>query len=388
MTGMAAHNNGLAGLANPGWDWSLPDGVMTIVDYFNGHGYETVHSGMQHERQDKHHNHYSRVLPYDGWVENAVDGAIHFLENRQPDDKPFYLNIGTNEVHSGQWQSYKPDRSHTRAHDLYGSLDPASIKLPAYLPDFPEIRREWAAFAGCVQYWDSQIGRLLNTIERLGYYENTVVVLTTDHGVATHRGKGTLYREGVEIALAIRCPGLDKRGRVTDALIPNIDLLPTLLDACGIDPRSEVQGRSFLPLLLGQSYCERTHVCLERNFHTDFDPIRSIRSRDFTLIENYDQGRFYCATPDQVTKLQTPYTNWFTQMWPKGSLPRPRLEMFDRRQDKQEFTNIANNPAYQSILQQLQQQLHEWMHATSDPILETTESESFKAIMNARLEQK
>lgn len=384
MTGLTAHNNGLAGLANPGWDWALPQSVRTLVDDFNDHDYETVHAGMQHERQDKHQNHYQKVLPCSGWVEDAVDASITYLRQRRKGDRPFYLNIGTNEVHCGQWQTHKPDRTHTRGKDLYGSVDPDCLKLPHYLPDRPQVRREWAAFAGCVEYWDAQVGRLLDVLDELGTYEDTLVVLTTDHGVAAHRGKGTVYREGVEIALAIRAPGMPDRGSRCDDLITNIDILPTLMEACGLPVRAEVQGRSFLHRLLGQPYEPNQAVFIERNFHTDFDPMRTIRTRDFVLIENFDTSRPYAYPPHQTGVLNETYQNWFTCLWPKGTIPRPRLELFDRSSDPDEYTNVAADPAYEATVYRLRKELHAWMQATQDPILETNESESFKAILKSR----
>lgn len=384
MTGLTAHNNGLAGLANHGWDWALPQSVRTVVDDLNAAGYETVHSGMQHERQDKQDNRYQKVLPVNGWVENAVDGAIGYLKQRRKGDRPFYLNIGTNEVHSGQWQTCKPDRQHTRNIDLYGSVDPASLRLPHYLPDRPQIRREWAAFAGCVEYWDSQVGRLLDALEDLGVYEDTMVVLTTDHGVAAHRGKGTLYREGIEIALAVRVPGMVNQGGRCDDLIANIDLLPTILEACGVPVRPEVQGRSFFPRLIGAQYEPHRQVFIERNFHADFDPMRSIRTKDFALIENFDTSREYCYTPEVTGRLHESYAHWFTALWPKGTIPRPRIELFDRRHDPQEFRNVAGDPTHAALVADLSDQLHAWMRDTHDPILESDESECFKAILKSR----
>lgn len=386
MTGMTAHNNGLAGLANPGWDWALPQSVRTVVDDFNDAGYETVHSGMQHERQNKNDNHYQKVLPSSGWVESAVDGAIDFLKQRREGDRPFYLNIGTNEVHSGQWQTNKPDRQHTRNIDLYGSVDPESLALPHYLPDLPQVRKEWAAFAGCVEYWDSQVGRLLATLEELGTYKDTIVILTTDHGVATHRGKGTLYREGIEISLAVRAPGMTDPGRKCDDLIANIDVLPTLLEACNIAVRPEIQGHSFLPRLTGSDYAPNSHIFVERNFHTDFDPMRSIRTKDFVLIENFDPSREYCYLPGEIPQMNESYAHWFTGLWPKGTIPRPRWELFDRRSDPDEFRNVADDPAHGALVSDLRELLHAWMRETRDPLLEieSDESESFKAILKSR----
>lgn len=385
MTGRTAHSNGLAGLANPGAEWKLPPSVRTIVDDFNDAGYETVHAGMEHERQNKHANRYRRVLDCGGWVEQAVDAAIGFLEPRSSDAPPFYLNVGTNEVHSGQWQTWKHDRRHSRWKDVYGLLPDEQVELPPFLPDTPEMRREWAAFGGCVRYYDTQIGRLLDAVERLGYTDDTLIVFTTDHGVAAHRAKGTLYRAGVEIALLMQLPGRAEpaTGPRYDGLIQNIDYRPTLLDACGIAPPAEVQGRSFWPLLTGGDYPPHEAICLERNFHGDFDPMRSIRTTDWTLIRNFDPSRTRCWTPPEVEPddITPRYEKWYTEMWPAATQPRPEYELFDRRQDPREWHNLADRPEHQAALAELNAGLDDWMHATADPLLETTDPDRFKQLL-------
>lgn len=383
MTGKTAHSNGLAGLANPGWEWSLPQNSRTIVDDFNEHGYETVHSGMQHERQSKYENHYQTMLESVGWVENAVDAAIKFLTGRSRTDRPFYLNVGTSEVHSGQWETYKHDRNHNRGAELYGSVPLKEGCWPSYLPDLPELRKEWAAFHGCVRYWDSHIGRLLDAIVELGYSHDTLVIITTDHGVAAHRSKGTVYKEGVEVALAMQAPG-GAAGSTVEHLIPNIDLLPTILEACGLPVRDDVQGRSFLPLLAGGSYEPNRQLFIERNFHDDFDPMRSIRTPDYTLIENFDTSMPYCHLPNEVTKLKSDYRTWFTELWPEGTTPRPRLELFDRKKDPAEVVNVADKPSCAEIVQKLRTKLHRWMKETDDPLLQTTDAEQFKKLLRAK----
>ena len=387
MTGMTAHSNGLTGLANPGWQWSLPESTRTIVDDLNDHGFETVHAGLQHERQQREANRYQINLPGESWVETAVDSAIDYLLQRrkdQKDERPFYLNLGTNEVHSGQWQTYKHDRDHTRGEDLYGIDNPDTLNLPDYLPDLPQVRREWGAFKGCVRYWDKQIGRLLECIRELDYDKDTLVVVTTDHGVLTHRGKGTVYKEGVETALAMQLPRGMASGVQFDEILGNTDLLPTLLEAVGVQVRPEVQGQSCWPLLVGEDFQQREHLCIERNFHDDWDPMRSIRTKDFVLIENFLDSGLYCFTPDQVTEVKDRYHNWFIEMWPENPQLRPRLEFFDRRSDPGEFSNVADDPRYTDTVNSLRAELHRWMRETDDPLLATANPDSFQAMVDRR----
>jgi arylsulfatase A-like enzyme len=379
MTGMYAHTNGLMGLVNRGW--TLPLSTRTIVDHLNDAGYETVHSGLQHERHRKEDNRYRREIEASVFAEDAIGSAIHYLEERAaaPQGRPpFYLNIGTIETHESRWNSR--DRFGRVA--VYDPGPPEEAYVPPFLPDVPPIRREMTHFQASIRYLDREIARLFEAVERLGYGDNTLVVFTTDHGISAHRAKGTLYGHGLEIALLMRGPGLPA-GRQINHLISNIDVCPMLLEAVGAPIPPQVQGRSFWPLLRGGDYQPHEALFFERNYHggvpTDqpapeprlnpgYDPMRAVRTDRFHYIRNVGENQKRHWLPEQVTVVNETFQSWYTELWPPPTLPRPREELFDVPSDPHETRDLADEPEFADVKAGLGARLDRWMEATDDPI--------------------
>jgi N-sulfoglucosamine sulfohydrolase len=382
MTGQYAHTNGLMGLINSGW--AMPPETRTIVDEFNDAGYETVHFGFQHERYAPAENRYQiegcPFYPWDDrdvriqeWAEVAVDNAIAYLTNHAGSDQPFYLNIGTLEVHESRWggTQFLVGSAENRS-DVYG-VDPRDrVNIPANLPDTPLFRERMARFQGAIRYLDSQVQRLLNAIGRLGYRENTIVVFTTDHGIANERAKGWLYDRGVEIALLMRLPADLGAGAlrhaVVDDLIANIDIAPTLLEAAGIPIPSRIQGRSFWPRLIGAPYEPREALVTERNYHGEFDPMRAVRTRRYHYIRNFDADARRAHLPTDLSPAQRAAFRLPQRLWPEHTAPRPTEELYDICADPNEWDNLAENPQFAGVKDELAQHLDRWMIETVDPL--------------------
>jgi len=373
MTGQYSHTNGLMGLVNGGW--SLPESRRTIVDCFNDAGYETAHVGLQHERWSSQANRY-QVEGFGGgedesfsseFVENAVDRAVAFLESRRGADRPFYLNIGTREVHGSGWQGPACQLSYRT--EVYGSVPLEEVHVPPYMPDFPPIRRELAKFQGCIRFFDRRLKTLFDAYEELGYADNTVFVFTTDHGISGQRAKGTIYDPGVEIALLVRLPGGRAAGMETDHLIQNIDLAPTLLEAAGADVPDTMQGRSFWPLLAGEDYAPHEAIFIERNYHGGFDPMRAVRTDGFHYIRNFDPKAKRAWLPWEVKEVRESYDRWYDELWPEPTEGRAAEELYDLQSDPNEFTNVAGEAKYADVRKDLAARVDSWMRETDDPLL-------------------
>jgi len=372
MTGQTAHTNGLMGLVNRGW--SMPESTRTIVDYLNDAGYLTAHFGLQHEQHSAAANRY-QVEGYrqrsDLYAENAVDQAIEFLEVHKNTSRPFYLNVGTLEVHCSQWQG-KLDNGERLS--VYGTEALDRVYVPRVFPDVPQVRREMAKFQGAIRFLDGQFGRLMAAVDGAGLADNTIVVFTTDHGMAGMRAKMTLYDLGVENALMIRLPGRIAAGQRIDDLVANIDLMPTLLEAAGAEIPPQVQGRSFWGRITGGSAVDsRSEIFTERNYHggviSHYDPMRAVRTDRYHYIRNFgDDPREYWL-PQDVPYMNEDYADWWDYLWPQPALPRSREELFDVVADPDEFTNLADDPGYAQIKADLASKLEHWMEETADPLL-------------------
>lgn len=387
MTGQYSHTNGLMSLINANWE--LPAERRTIVDVLNDNGYETAHFGLQHERRPPADNRYQVEGPRTGeseWVEEAVKDAIGFLESRVGASRPFYLNVGLREAHASTWQGnsrYCPGRS-----EQYGRVPMDEVYVPPYMPDFPPIRRELSKFQACVRFMDTHIQPLFDAIRRLGYADNTIVVFTTDHGIAGERAKSTLYDAGVEIALLMQLPGGQSAGMEADHLIQNIDFAPTLLEAAGIEVPADMQGRSFWPLVTGQAYRPHEQIFLERNFHGPLpgglDPMRAVRTPKWHYIRNYDPQAKRPWLPSEVKAVNETYKQWLNELWPEATEPRPAEELYDTEADPAELVNLADDPRCAAVKRELAGRMDAWMRQTRDPLLEGGVPETLQAWRESR----
>jgi len=379
MTGQYAHTNGLMGLVNKGW--SMPEETKTIVDYFNEAGSETAHFGFQHERHISPANRYQveglPVYPADDWASNrdeewvdrAIPNAIKYLEKRSDPDKPFYLNIGTLEVHASRWDSNFPEGHIQNRIKVYGSDPEDEVFLPSFMPNHSAVRKAFGRFQGAIRFLDGYLRQLLDAVECIGLAKNTLVIFTTDHGIAGMRAKSTIYDRGVEIALIMRLPGVIQEGMVFPELLQNVDIVPTLLEAAGIPVPSGMQGRSFWPLVTGANYKAHNSIFIERNWHGDYDPMRAVRTERYHYIRNYDAASRKAWLPDEVQVWEEPLDGSTYRIWPSRELPRAAEELFDVLDDPEEFVNLAEDPRYQVIKGMLARQLDRWMTATHDPLL-------------------
>ena len=163
--------------------------------------------------------------------------------------------------------------------------------MPAYLPDVAEVRSDFADFYGAIAVADAAVGRLLDTLADTGLDATTWVVFFSDHGAPFPRAKSMLYGAGTEISLIIRPPTrLGIAPCVYDELFSGVDLLPTLLDMFGIEIPADVQGVSHANNLLqptAEAAPVRREVFTEKTFHDSFDPMRAIRTKEYSYIENY-----------------------------------------------------------------------------------------------------
>lgn len=373
MTGKYAHTSGAVGLSHMGWPLSM--GQKTVVDHLNSSGYETVHTGFNHERHPGQ-NRYKLDFEttWDDWQsDNAINQAIAYLGRRRDEKggRPFYLNIGTHEVHASSF-TVKYDRVYG------GAVPPEKVWIPPYSPDQPPLRSMFGKFQASIKFLDTHFQRLLDAVEELGLSDDTMVIFTTDHGISNMRSKGTLYDAGVETALIVRPPGGSVKNRTVDHLMQNIDLAPTILDAAGIEIPEDMQGKSFWPLLSGREYSPHKEIFTERNFHGEkpegrpdedyldlYDPVRAVRTKDFHYIrwfkpELRKRPFMFWECP------QMKESNKFDEIWPDFTQARNAEELYHVALDPCEFRNLADHPEYSGVKAELSSKLEKWMRETGD----------------------
>lgn len=381
LTGRCAHNNGMLGLSHFGW--RIAPGVETVVDYLNAGGYETVHCGLSHEGEETRSRYGTdfEVSWRSQKVENAVDDAIAWLRGRRKagDSKPFYLNLGTIEAHTVNWGRAKGDLPCSRLHTEYGGPLPSSeFSVPPPTPDIPLTRDEFARFGSSIRYLDEHLGRFLDELRRLGHYEDSLIVFTTDHGMLDWRGKNNLYDRGTEIALLMRPPGTKGEPTTVSHLVSNLDITPTLLEAAGLDAPDCLEGHSFWPLLADSSYAPNEEIFLEFNFGgpaEDYQPQRAVREDRYKLIHNFGPAQHDLYRAEEIShdftyeQMTAKRVSTFGGYYQHPERNRPEYELFDLKNDPHEQNNLVDQPDMAATFNRLEQKLTNWMRRTDDPLL-------------------
>jgi arylsulfatase A-like enzyme len=346
LTGMYPHEAGMTGLAHRGW--RLNDYGQHIIHTLHQADYHTALIGTQHIIDGAHVAQigYDQAWP-GGATEARTQAAVDFLTHAPP--QPFFLSVGFQKTH----------RPFPEAAE-----DARYARPPDPLPDTPDTRRDMAAFQASARRLDASYGRILQTLDEADLAENTLVICTTDHGIAFPGMKCTLTDLGIGVLLIIRGPGGFHGGRVIDALVSHVDIFPTLCDLLDLEPPPWLRGASMLPLVRGEAEHIRNEVFAEVNYHAAYEPQRCVRITRYKYIRRFD-GRERVVLPncDEGPSKDV----WLAHGW--GDRPQPQESLFDLIFDPLEAHNLATDPQMQEVLAEMRQRLLRWMQATDDPLL-------------------
>ncbi|WP_263017637.1 sulfatase family protein [Natronobiforma cellulositropha] len=392
LTGRYPHVNGLMGLAHGSWELGTDERIMP--QYLQEAGYETHLFGLQHVTQDTDRLEYDHVHS-EGNLYPGVTPAVHqanrarnvasvvstFLE-KGAYDGPFFASVGFFELHRVEEENgrFGFDAGH------YDTDDPDEVRPLPYLPDRRGIRLDLAEMHGMVYALDDAVGTICESLEQAGIADETVVIFTTEHGIAFPRAKGSVYDAGIEAALIVRYPGVADGGRHYDELLSNVDVLPTVLELVGLEVPDAVNGRSFLGLLDDErggradgsagedgsagggdedGYRPHEHLFAEMTWHDMYDPVRAVRTERYKFIKNFWHLPEVYFTKDIFASEagREVREDWATP-------PRAYEELYDLHEDPQEQDNVVREPRYEDVVADLSETLREWMEATDDPLLE------------------
>jgi len=357
VTGQYPHTNGVMGLTGQAtglFDFHHPEHHAAAI--FRDAGYRTLLCGFEHETPHWHEAGFEEAIAGSGGWFNGGGDLLTFGDEldgwlgSRAGDKPFYCQIGCHETHHA-WDKHDTPPDESRG-----------VWMPPYLKDIPEVRAEMAQFQGAVKRLDEGLGRIMDAFDRHGLRENTIFVFTTDHGIDMPRAKGTFYDPGIETFLFMRYPaGGWEAGSVREELTTNVDILPTLLEACGIDVPPRCQGRSFLPLLAGGAYEPRDMVFSEKTFHDTYDPTRCIRTDRYKYIRYFEVNIFQDLRLATITRR-----DYFKDDWRRKTIE----ELYDLENDPDEMHNVVDDEAHAETLERMRRELITWMRQTEDPLLE------------------
>ncbi|ELY60994.1 sulfatase family protein [Natronococcus jeotgali] len=373
MTGRMPHVNGLMGLAHGNWE--LHDDERILPHYLGDAGYETHLFGLQHITQDTDRLEYDHVHS-EGNLYPGVSPAVHqanrarnvasvvasYLDADAYTD-PFFASIGFFECHRVEEENgrFGFDAGY------YDADDPDDVRPLPYLPDRRGIRHDLGEMRGMIVAIDEAIGTILEALVSAGIEDETLVIVTTEHGIAFPRAKGTCYDAGIEAALVMRYPGVVDGGERYDELVSNVDVLPTILELAGVDVPDGLAGRSFAALVADEygTYDERDRIFAEMTWHDTYNPIRAIRTGRYKYV------RRFWPLPTVYLPADVFASESGREVREAVATPaRQYEELYDLRDAPQEDDNVVYEPRYRDVRLDLSERLHEWMVATDDPLLD------------------
>ena len=311
--------------------------------------------------------------PYTGIGNNDYAANFDDFLAARPAGQPFSFWMGFQEPH----------RAYEEGSGRRAGRNPADVTVPKYLPDHPVIRHDLNDYALEVEYADSHIGRALRKLEEIGELDNTLILVTSDHGMPFPRVKGQIYEDGFHLPLAVRWGKNIPAGRVVDDFINTRDFAPTFCAAAGIAAPATVTGKSFLDVLKspksGIVDASRNTMLVAKERHdvgrpNDWGyPVRAIRTPEFLYVRNYEPTRWPAGDPETGYRnvddgpSKRHILDRFDDYYRLSFGKRPADELYDLKADPECLVNLANNMKFIQHKRKLQERMEELLRAEGDP---------------------
>ena len=380
LSGLYSHNNKVEGfyqVKDPGWP-HLVD-LMKRAGYFTGIRGKVSHSAPY------------QPYAWDADLDTLPDGSKGHIKDpksygisttdgiakAKAAGKPFCLVINISDPHKPFWSKAKG-----------GGKDPytpsrifkaSEVPIPGFLFDDPQVREELALYYSSVRRADDCVGQVLAALKASGEADNTVVMFMSDHGMPLPFAKTQLYHHSTHTPWMVRWPGVTKAGSVDKQhMISAVDFLPTILDITGAPHPKRLDGRSYLPLLKGDTQEDRDHIIKEYNENAgrSRDPMRGVQTKKYLYLFNpWSNGErvFATATTGTVTyRRMVDLASSSKSLSARLDLYKHRVpeELYDVTKDPDCLINLINQPKHQAELKELRAKLDAWMVRSKDPMLE------------------
>jgi arylsulfatase A-like enzyme len=373
MTGMAPPTLGAHHMRTATHDREgLPDSyqavpphyVTAVPEYFRDAGYYcTLDVKTDYQFGD----------PFTLWDHHG-DGA-GWWDGARAADQPFFAAFTNGVTHeSGMWDPGAPDQFGGAVAEP--TTDPDDVDVPPYLVDAAPTRRAIARQYDNLERADRWVGDLLDRLAANGHAHETIVVVWSDHGEGLPRRKRWPYDDGTRVPLLVRWPAVVEGGSVESGLVSLVDLGPAMLSACGLPVPRYVEGRPFLAPD-DTARPDREYVFATRDrYDESYDMVRSVRDDRFRYVRHYYPERPYVqwvpyrnrhpAMQDLLERradgdLTAIQARWFADT-------RPAEELYDLRDDPHEVDNVADDPAYRTVLDRFRGALDDWRDRTGDVV--------------------
>ncbi len=342
--------------AYPNHTFAKP-GTKSVVQYLQPLGYRVALSGKRH------------ILPkaiFDfeyldgegpGEQDPEMDKVGAFFADVSKNDDPFCLYMNFTSPHAPYTYG---DKSLFKAEDL---------SLPPNIADTPETRKKYVGYLAEINYLDTQLKQTFKMLEANGLAENTLIMFCTEQGSSFPFAKWTLYHAGITSGILVKWPGKIKPGSESDALIEFSDILPTFIELAGGEQPEGLDGKSILPVLLGEKETHKEYTYSLQTTRTiysgaEYYPSRAVSNGEYRLILNLTPEAHFQNT---VVMRDSYFKEWEQSDDPKilklhdAYINRPAVELYNDLNDPYNLNNLAEDPKYAGLISQLRKKLDEWM---------------------------
>ncbi len=311
-------------------------------------------------------------VPASGINRNDYPGNFAAFLDQKPEDEPFCFWMGFKEPHRG-YELGSGVRLGKKLED---------VEVPSYFPDTEIVRGDLLDYAVEVEWCDQQIGRALAILEERGQLEDTLVIVTSDHGMPFPFVKGQIHEDGFHLPLAMRWGRGIKPGRVVEDFVNVRDFAPTFLELAGVEPHPQMTGKSLVNLIRsGESgWIENRDLMLTGKERHDLGrpndwgyPVRAIRTKEFLYIHNFFPDRWPAGNPEtdfgncdggptkEVIKALGGY--YYDLSFGK----RPADELYRITDDPECVRNLAEDLAFQETVEDLRYEMMRLLEEEGDP---------------------
>ena len=344
------------------------DDVKSFVQYFGNAGYRTALYGKEHVAPQS-------VFAYD-YLGNYEKGEMRFdvIEEylNAESEKPFFMVVASHEAH-GPYNCGNPAK-----------WNPAEIDLPPYHVDVPALRTNYCKYLAEIEVLDQQVGKINELIDKSGKADNTIFIFLSEQGNSFPFAKWTCYSQGLHSGMVVRYPKMVQAGSKSDALVEYIDVLPTLLDVANVKHnKKDLDGESFAQVLSGEKSEHKAQVfgllsSTGVNTGPQFYGVRTVANKQYRFIKNLNHevkyfnpamgGDFWKETTNKAQAGEA-----FAKDYVKRYTRRSEYELYDVVNDPYEMHNLAYDPQYTDVVEEMKKQLSNWMEKQGDEGASTEE---------------
>lgn len=321
-----------------------------------------------------------KLSPPENTMISSCDYSLNFADfiSGKPSEKPFCFWYGC----------FEPHRHYSEGEGIRAGKKPEDISyIPSYLPDNETVRSDFLDYANEIDWFDMQLGKMIDLLKETGEYENTIIIVTSDNGCPFPRIKGQMYEQDFHMPMVACWKAVSEGGKTADDIINFIDIAPTFLEAAGVQQGSEITGKSFLDIFCSSGSRifkqERDTAFFGRERHDpgrkdDLGyPVRCIRDRKYLFIINFEPERWPAGDPETWFPNCDggPTKKEILQLFAEGDIRyfqqcfgrRKPEELYDVISDPECIHNLAGVELFGEIRTNLRKKLMDELIRTKDP---------------------